>query len=167
MDRATSKAVDDIRTVGTYNGITGNYRDYHSAYVAAKSGSGVLHDAAGDYFEFNGQRIDMAQADSVDIGLREENAKNFYHQAYTDRTFDTTIASALAALESSKDPHATVQTDFGDLKGAYGDLQTEISKRSDKINERSNELSQERAAKGSRAQANSSRFGGGGGKNGG
>ncbi|MBQ6404767.1 MAG: hypothetical protein IJJ63_01815 [Bacilli bacterium] len=167
MDRATSKAVDDIRTVGTYNGITGNYRDYHSAYVAAKSGSGVLHDAAGDYFEFNGQRIDMAQAYSVDIGLREENAKNFYHQAYTDRTFDSTIASALAALESSKDPHATVQTDFGALKGAYGDLQTEISKRSDKINERSNDLSKERAAKGSKAQANSTRFGGGGGKNGG
>ena len=167
MDRATSKAVDDVRTVGTYNGITGNYRDYHSAYVAAKSGSGVLHDAAGDYFEFNGQRIDMAQADSVDIGLREENAKNFYHQAYTDRTFDSTISSALAALESSKDPHATVQTDFGALKGAYGDLQTEISKRSDKINERSNDLSRERAAKGSKAQANSTRFGGGGGKNGG
>ena len=171
MDRATSKAVDDIRTVGTYNGITGNYRDYHSAYVAAKSGSGVLHDAGGDYFEYThggvAQKVYMAQADSVDIGLREENAKNFYHQAYTDRTFDTTISAALSALESSKDPHATVQTDFGALKGAYGDLQTEISKRSDKINERSNELSQDRAANGSRAQANSNRFGGGGGKNGG
>ena len=42
IERASSKALESDYTIGTFRGITANYCEYHSAYVAAlKVGTGV------------------------------------------------------------------------------------------------------------------------------
>ena len=168
MDRAASKAVDSEYTSGSYGGITGNYRDYHSAYVAAKSGVGVTHDASGDWFEFNGQRVDMARADSIDIGLKDANANNYYEQAVSGTLHggDTTITDARDTLVHQHG--VTVEGILGDLKKSYGNTNTKINEMSAEIATQSQKLNENRTGhKARRAESNANRFGGGGGKSGG
>lgn len=192
MDRATSKAVDSVETSGSYGGITGNYRDYHSTYTAAVNNGTGVHtqyvDAGGtaitqaqydsldatrqagytqqSWFDFHGQRVDMAQAESIDIGLRDENANDYYAKAVsgTLHNEDTTITGARDALVGLG---KTVESTLGDLKGSYGRTSRRISNINDSINKQSEDLNKRRAKEGATAQANSNRFGGGGGKNGG
>ncbi len=132
MDRAKSKAVDDIRTVGTYtdsngNSFTGNYRSYHSAYTAAQSGVGVQTeylDASGNaitksqfeslsaadqrnyrehsWFNFDGQSIDMNMAQSVDLGLLDANTANYYEQVVSYETSGGSSGFSDSSIEADR-----------------------------------------------------------------
>ena len=147
LDRAKSKAVDCDYTSGTYNGITGNYRQYHSAYEAAlHHGTGVqtqyvdattgtvytkeqydgltaAQQAAcqeHSYFTFNGQRIDMARANDIDQGLLDANAADFYNQVVTWETSGGTAGHNDAKISADRRAYQEATGDA--MEATHADL---------------------------------------------
>ena len=140
MDRSKSKAIDSDKTTGTYrlNGqdYTGNYRAFHSAYEAAVNHGTGVHtqyvDAAGNtitkkdyeglsatdqalyteksWFDFEGQKIDMAQANSIDLGLKDANTANFYEKVVQ---FEQDVAANIANGMTETDARNAAKTAGG------------------------------------------------------
>ena len=167
MDRIKSKVGESLKTTGSYKGYTGNYREYNSAFTAAKSGVGLhtaysdsfgnvisesayngLTDAqkasytSGTYFTFNGQEVDMAQAESIGMGLMDSNSENYYAKAFADENFDSAITSEIDLFNSSGltdengNPiymESTLGGEHG-IKAEYGRVSKTISGRSSQIN---------------------------------
>lgn len=162
MDRAKSKAVDSAKTSGSYGGITGNYRDYHSVYTAAiQQGVGVrTNDAGQKVFDFHGQEVSLDQAQSIDIGLLDANTANFYEQALADRDFDASITADRDAYiaATGQDLEATYDGPDG-LKAAYGTNANINNAESDRLNrERADVNNQRQGYHAQRSQANAQRF---------
>ena len=162
MDRAKSKAVDSERTSGSYGGITGNYRDYHSAYTAAiQQGVGVRTNAAGQkYFDFHGQDVLLDQAQSIDVGLLDANTANFYERAFADRNFDASITADRDAYiaATGQDLEATYDGADG-LKAAFGTNANINNAESDRLNRERAEINNQRQGyHAQRSQANAQRF---------
>lgn len=162
MDRAKSKAVDSTKTSGSYGGITGNYRDYHSVYTAAiQQGVGVrTNDAGQKVFDFHGQEVSLDQAQSIDIGLLDANTANFYEQALADRDFDASITADRDAYitATGQDLEATYDGPDG-LKAAYGTNANINNAESDRLNrERADVNNQRQGYHAQRSQANAQRF---------
>ena len=191
IKRVNSAADDSSKTSGTYTNslgqtFTGNYRLYHSAFTAAQSGSGVQTeyvDSAGrsisasdynslsagdqalyrqnDYFMFDGQKVDMAYAGDVDLGLRDENRENFYQQALANPNFDATVSREVTALGGASALPSTYGGKTG-LKAQTGEISGEIADRSDSISSRRAEISENRSGpEAQRHAADSKRFGDG------
>lgn len=162
MDRAKSKATDSTETTGTYNGITGNYRDYHSAFTAAlQHGTGVTQNAAGeDIFNFHGQEVRLSQAQSIDVGLLDENAADFYEQVVAGSIHDEGIEEDRRAYQAATGN--ALEARFGTgagLKAAYGREANANKSESDRLNrERANINNERQGYQSQRAQANSKRF---------
>lgn len=162
MDRAKSKASDSTETTGTYNGITGNYRDYHSTFTAAlQHGTGVTQNAAGeDVFNFHGQEVRLSQAQSIDVGLLDENAANFYEQVVAGNINDESIEEDRRAYQAATGN--ALEARFGTgagLKAAYGREANANKSESDRLNrERANINNERQGYQSQRAQANSKRF---------
>lgn len=195
MDRAKSKAADSSATRGSFRGITANYRDYHSAYTAAvNNGTGVhtqYRDNAGNtvtkaefegmsaaqqaqyvqesWFDFQGQRINMSEAQSIDMGLLDDNQADYYNQVVAGTIQDNSITADRAAYREAtgQDLEAEFGGDHG-LKAKYGEEANANSLASDKISKESHELSlksqqigeERRATSAEIAAANASRFDG-------
>ena len=162
MDRAKSKAVDSEKTSGSYGGITGNYRDYHSAYTAAiQQGVGVRTNAAGQkYFDFHGQNVLLDQAQSIDVGLLDANTANFYERALADRNFDASITADRDAYiaATGQDLEATYDGADG-LKAAFGTNANINNAESDRLNRERAEINNQRQGyHAQRSQANAQRF---------
>lgn len=167
MDRAKSKAVDNIQTSGTYNGITGNYRDYHSVYTAAmQNGDGVLTDAATGqkYFEYRGQRVLLSQAQSIDVGLLDENTANYYEQVVAGTIDDNSITEDRRAYrEATGNDLEAVYGGANGLKASYGNYANINKAESDRINRERLQLNNEKQGNhAQRSQANANRFKSGG-----
>ena len=212
MDRSKSKAADSTDTSGTYKGITANYRDYHSAYTAAVNNGTGVHtqyraadgstitnaefegmDAAHQaqyvqesWFDYNGQRIKMAEAQSIDMGLLDANQANYYDKAVQ---FERDVANGMSeadaitaggikddAILADREAYRTataqdLEDHFGGgtgLKASFGRHANEngaesdaISRISQDLSERSQQISEDRRAfPAERAAANASRFDG-------
>lgn len=162
MDRAKSKAVDSERTTGSYGGITGNYRDYHSAYTAAiQQGVGVRTNAAGQqYFNFHGQNVLLDQAQSIDVGLLDSNTANYYEQVVAGSISDASITANRDAYRTAtgQDLEAVYDGANG-LKAAYGTNANINTAESDNLNRRRAALNAERTGyHAQRSQANAQRF---------
>ena len=192
MDRAKSKAVDSTETIGTYNGVTGNYRSFHSVYEAAiNNGIGVQTqyvDLSGNaitkaqydsltateqanyheesWFNFDGQRIDMAKANDIDLGLLDENTANYYEQTVAFEQTGTGINdnSILADRKTYYDATgSTLEAKYGALKGKFGEESSKNKAESDKLNRERADINEKRQGyRAQRAQANSRRFRNGG-----
>ena len=162
MDRAKSKAVDSERTSGTYSGITGNYRDYHSAYTAAiQQGVGVRTNAAGQkYFKFHNQDVLLDQAQSIDIGLLDSNTANYYEQVVAGTISDASITADRAAYRTATGQDLEAVYDGADgLKAAFGTQANINNAESDRLNRERAALNNERQGyHAQRAQANAQRF---------
>lgn len=132
--------------------ITGNYRSYHSAYEAAVNhGTGVQtvyvasdgvtkiskqqYDQLGadvqvnyteqSYFTFEGQKIDMAQANSIDMGLKDANIANYYDQA---TAFDSEVQRRVRDQHMSEaDAIAAVKADIANGATNFGFEDTTIA----------------------------------------
>lgn len=162
MDRAKSKAVDSEKTSGSYGGITGNYRDYHSVYTAAiQQGVGVrTNDAGQKIFDFHGQDVLLDQAQSIDVGLLDANTANFYEQALADRNFDASITADRDAYiaATGQDLEATYDGANG-LKAAFGTQANINNAESDRLNRERAEINNQRQGyHAQRSQANAQRF---------
>ena len=162
MDRAKSKAVDSIRTTGSYGGITGNYRDYHSVYTAAlQQGVGVKTNSAGQkYFDFHGQDVLLDQAQSIDIGLLDSNTANYYEQVVAGSISDASITANRDAYRTATGHDLEAVYDGADgLKAAYGTNANINTAESDNLNRRRAELNERRTGyHAQRSQANAQRF---------
>ena len=180
MDRAKSKAKDSDKTTGTYKGITGNYRLFHAAYEAAiNHGTGVhtqYRDASGtaitravfdglsaadqakyteeSWFDFNGQRINLAEANSIDLGLYDKNTADFYEK---DGYGDASIIGYKKAFQDANDGVAMEAVFDGatGMKAKFGEVETEISRENTRISDERVKLNSSEA---SRKQANAKRF---------
>ena len=162
MDRAKSKAVDSERTSGTYSGITGNYRDYHSVYTAAiQQGVGVYENAARQkVFSFRGQEVLLDQAQSIDIGLLDANTANYYEQVVAGSISDGSITADRDAYRTAtgQDLEATYNGADG-LKAAFGNQASINTAESDRLNrERADINNQRQGYRAQRSQANAQRF---------
>ncbi len=195
MDRAKSKASDSDKTTGTYRGITANYRDYHSAYTAAvNNGTGVHTQYRGadgstitkaefegmsaaqqaqyvqeSWFDYNGQRINMAEAQSIDMGLLDENQADYYNQVVAGTIDDNSITADRAAyreatgqdLEDHFGGDDGIKASFGSHANANSAESDAISRVSQDLSERSQQISEDRRAyPAERAAANANRFDG-------
>jgi len=186
MDRAKSKATDCDYTEGTYKGIIGNYRGFHSAYEAAINNGVGVHiqyvDAGGtaitkaqydalsaaqqnayheeSWFEYsytdragvahNHQKINMADAKDIDMGLYDKNTEDFYEEVVRYETSggttghnDDSIAADRAAYRTATGGHdleAVYGTPTG-LKAEYGHASNANKAEADDISRVSQELS--------------------------
>lgn len=161
MDRVSSKAVESTDTSGSYRGITGNYREYYSALQAANAGA-YETDADGiRYFEFNGQRVNLSQADDIRLGLLEENKDDYYNKVLRGTISDASITTDITAFNDASG--TTIENTLGALKGAYGAATGKNKTTSDSINSRRQQLNEERnSSDNERKQADAKRFGNGG-----
>lgn len=80
MDASKAKAAESDQTTGTYGGIKGNYRKYHSAFTAAQAGFGVSEHTF--YRDGNGRVIDQHDYDM----LQQQNPS--YVSGFTQFTED-------------------------------------------------------------------------------
>lgn len=152
MDRVSSKAVDSDKTSGTFNGVTGNYRAFHSAWEGAKA-RGVSS------FVFNGQNVSIDDAEDISIGLLDENKNDYYTQVLNGTINDASIITDADAFRAATGGRA-IENTFGDLKAAYGTANADNKTASDSINARRQQLNEQRnSAANERAQANAKRFG--------
>lgn len=159
MDRVSSKAIDSERTSGTFNGITGNYRAYNSALQAANAGAYETDASGRRYFEFNGQRVNLDQGESIRLGLLDENKNDYYTQVLNGTIPDASITTDVGAFREATGGTA-IENTFGGLKAAYGTANGEIKTNSDSINARRQHLNENRnSADYERSQANAKRFG--------
>ncbi len=168
MDRAKSKAVDSTYTTGSFidskgNKISGNYRAYHSAYTAAMNqGVGVHDDGRGNkYFEFNGQRVSLAEAQSIDLGLLDDNAKDYYAKAYADRNNQGSTSYRDASISADIDAFndlsgTTIEDNFGSLKASFGTASAANSSASDELNSRRQILNNDKTSMQSSINKNNS-----------
>lgn len=149
IERASSKALESDYTIGTFRGITANYCEYHSAYVAAlKVGTGVHTQYSNghrvitraeferlnaqeqtqymqeSWFNYKGQRVNLAEAAMIDRGLLEANTDNYYDQIVTGRIVDNTVIADRDAyyLSTGRELESTMT----DLKKAYGEAHAQI-----------------------------------------
>ena len=171
MDRANAKAIDSTETIGTYNGITANYREYHSKLEAAiNHGTGVYTryvNANGNaitksqfeklsadkqslykeqsWFEVNGQKVDMSKAYDIDQGLKDANAADYYEKAYIHYTTGGGgIEDATIAGELANyriDTGQSMESSFSGLKTSFGANNTYNSQVESDIARESEQLS--------------------------
>ena len=189
MDRVKSKVVDSKTTTGTTkSGITGNYREYSSAYAAANAGSGRFKkyvDSSGnavseafyrtlsqsqraqyeehEYFKFNGQDIDMKQAEDIGKDLLEANQVDYYRQAYdtrnldSDHQFDSTISDAIKDFENTGS--GNMEEDLGKVKASFGKNDREIKNEASRINKEKQAIyDRQQSFKAQRKKANANRY---------
>ena len=156
MNRAKSKGLDSEKTTGTYEytlkdseghvvldaagqavkvSVSGNYREYHSAYEAAVNhGTGVQTIYIRDdgtqiskevynqldateqtkfeeksWFKFNGQDIDMKRANDIDLGLKDKNIANYYDQA---TKFDLELQQRISGGMSAEAARNSLKADI-------------------------------------------------------
>lgn len=200
MDRVKSKAAESDKTTGTYGGITGNYREYSSAYAAAQAGAGRFKkyvDSSGntvseafyrkltesqraqyqehEYFSFNGQDVDMAKAQSIGMGLLDENQIDYYNKAYSTKDdatkFDSTIAEAIddynrdieeynkEAVLKGKELIPEMESTLGAVKTSFGKNDREIKNEASRINKEKQAIyDRQQSFKAQRKKANANRY---------
>lgn len=149
IERASSKAIDSIYTIGTFRGITANYCEYHSAYVAAlKVGTGVHTQYSNghrvitkaeferlsvqeqnqyeeeSWFNYRGQRVNLKEAAMIDQGLLETNTANYYEQIVNGQIVDYAVIADRDAyrLSTGRELESTMR----DLRRAYGEAHAQI-----------------------------------------
>ena len=189
MDRVNSKAVEHEGISGSFGGVTGNYRAYNSTLTAAKSGFGVYkkyRDSTGNiisaadysalsaadqanyqehtYFNFNGSDVDMNDAESIAMGLLDENKKDYYRQAHNDPSFDPNITSEIGLFNASglKDDNGNpimIEDSFGNLKANFGNLNSANSREANEINREKQRIYEEKQGwAAQRRKANSGKY---------
>ena len=117
--------------------------------------------ADGTYFSFNGQHVNMADAESIGMGLLDANTVDYYKQAYNTRDaetpFDQSIASSIELYEQCG--QGKIEKEFGKLKASYGNTSTELNRKSNSINRRKQKLNASKQSRSTaRKKANSSRY---------
>ena len=125
-------------------------------------GVGVHDDGRGNkYFEFNGQRVSLAEAQSIDLGLLDDNAKDYYAKAYADRNNQGSTSYRDASISADIDAFndlsgTTIEDNFGSLKASFGTASAANSSASDELNSRRQILNNDKTSMQSSINKNNS-----------
>ena len=125
MDYSNSKAADSKDTVGTYDGITGNYRNYHSTFEAARTGVGVYS----DYISADGTVIDEGQYQSLQRQYEASRSQFTMAQSEFSRAkLELDAAQSQYQNNQSEENRNRVNQAKAKLKSAEDNLTTAKSK---------------------------------------